>query len=29
MKHNMKTIALFLSLGLVAASFQKEKDNNH
>ena len=28
MKHNMKTIALFLGLGLVAVICQKENDNN-
>ncbi len=29
MKQNYKTIALFLGLSLVAASCQKENDNNH
>ncbi len=29
MKHNMKTIALFLGMSLVAVSCQKENDNNH
>ena len=29
MKHNIKTVALFLGMSLVAASCQKENDNNH
>jgi len=29
MNRNMKTVALFLGLSLVAASCQKENDNNH
>ena len=29
MKQNYKTIALFLGMSLVAASCQKENDNNH
>ena len=29
MNRNMKTVALFLCLSLVAASCQKENDNNH
>lgn len=28
MKHNMKTIALFLGMSLVAVICQKENDNN-
>ena len=29
MNRNMKTVALFLGLSLVAASCQKENNNNH